>query len=88
MLNYTDIERVVDEVVRSMRQPDAPVTPAVWAGLPPIQYGGACKARTAAENTARRQESAQFRAQHGLPPDEAGFGAAAGRSHQSWGVSL
>ena len=70
MLNYTDIERVVDEVVRSMRQPDAPVTPAVWAGLPPIQYGGACKARTAAENTARRQESAQFRAQHGLPPDE------------------
>lgn len=70
MLNYTDIERVVDEVVRSMRQPDTTVTPVVWADLPPIQYGGACKARAAAENTARRQEDTRFREELGLPAEK------------------
>ena len=69
-MNYAEIERVVDEVIRSMRRPDEPVCPEIWADLPPIQYGGACKARTAAENTARRQESSQFREQLGLPPTD------------------
>ena len=54
MLNYTDIERVVDEVVRSMRQPDAPVTPAVWAGLPPIQYRGGKHRAAAGKRTIPR----------------------------------
>lgn len=64
MLDQMELERIVDEVVRSMRKP---VTPAIWADLPPIQYGGACKARTAAENTARLQQTTRCQEQLGLP---------------------
>lgn len=67
---YSDIERVVDQVIRSMRDPHVPVVPEKWADLPPIQYGGACKARAAAENTARQQDTSKRRAQLGLPPEE------------------
>ncbi len=67
---YTDIERVVDQVIRSLQDPHAPVVPEKWADLPPIQYGGACKARAAAKNTARQQDTSKCRAQLGLPPEE------------------
>lgn len=75
MLDEKQIAQAVEAVLCAMNAPRAapgPVTPQIWKDLPPIVYGGACKAQAAAEQTARRQAAETIRAQvaPGAPPPE------------------